>query len=76
MLKLKMTPLPKRVVDLFLQLGGAADTWQRGLTGEHQLWGVCQDGPRSIGLSWGDGGRIKRDGRIKAFARAVTLPLS
>ena len=33
--------------------GGAADTWQGGLAGKHQLWGVCQDGSRPIG---GDGG--------------------
>ena len=40
-----------------MQPGGAADTREGGLAGEHQLRGVCQDGARPIeGGGGGEGG--------------------
>ena len=39
-----------------MQPGGAADTREGGLAGEHQLRGVCQDGARPIEVYGGEGG--------------------
>ena len=63
--------------EIFFLAGGAADTWQGGLSGEHQLRGVCQDGPRPIeppSTYGGEGGG--REGRVTAFAQAEILLLS
>ena len=53
--------------------GGAADTWQGGLAGKHQLWGVCQDGSRPIG---GDGGGGRDGERPWPGSRTFSLSLS
>ena len=46
-----------------MQPGGAADTREGGLAGEHQLRGVCQDGARPIDQDHGgEGGGGEREG--------------
>ena len=55
--------------NISLLAGWAADTWQGGLSGEHQLRGVCQDGARPIDQDHGgEGGGGEREGSA-VFAR-------